>query len=98
MLRDDIICALSTPQGVGALAIVRVSGANSATLLSPYFISKRAQKLGLESHRAYFGDYSIASEHIDEVLITFFEEGKSFTGEESFEISCHGSPYIVARS
>jgi len=97
MLRDDIICALSTPQGVGALAIVRVSGANSAALLSPYFTSKRAQKLGLESHRAYFGDYSIAGEHIDEVLITFFEEGKSFTGEESFEVSCHGSPYIVAR-
>ena len=97
MLRDDIICALSTPQGVGALAIVRVSGANSAALLTPYFISKRIQKSGLESHRAFFGDYSIVGEHIDEVLITYFEEGKSFTGEESFEISCHGSPYIVSR-
>jgi tRNA modification GTPase len=97
MLRDDIICALSTPQGVGALAIVRVSGANSAALLTPYFISKRIQKSGLESHRAFFGDYSIDGEHIDEVLITYFEEGKSFTGEESFEISCHGSPYIVSR-
>jgi tRNA modification GTPase len=92
MLRDDIICALSTPQGVGALAIVRVSGANSAALLTPYFISKRIQKSGLESHRAFFGDYSIDGEHLDEVLITYFEEGKSFTGEESFEISCHGSP------
>jgi len=97
MLRDDIICALSTPQGVGALAIVRVSGTNSSALLSPFFTSRRAHKFGLESHRAYFGEYSIASERIDEVLITFFEEGKSFTGEESFEISCHGSPYIVAR-
>ena len=97
MLRDDIICALSTPQGVGALAIVRVSGTNSAALLSPFFTSRRAHKFALESHRAYFGDYCIASEHIDEVVITFFEEGKSFTGEESFEISCHGSPYIVAR-
>ena len=97
MLRDDIICALSTPQGVGALAIIRVSGTNSSALLSPFFNSKRVQKLGLESHRAYFGDYSIAGERIDEVLITFFEEGKSFTGEESFEISCHGSQYIVAR-
>ena len=97
MLRDDIICALSTPQGVGALAIVRVSGAYSAALLTPYFISKRIQKSGLESHRAFFGDYSIDGEHIDEVLITYFEEGKSFTGEESFEISCHGSPYIVSR-
>ncbi len=97
MLRDDIICALSTPQGAGALAIVRVSGVNSAALLTPYFISKRAQNSDLESHRAYFGDFIVHSEHIDEVLVTYFEEGKSFTGEESFEISCHGSPYIVSR-
>ena len=97
MLRDDIICALSTPQGVGALAIVRVSGANSAFLLTPFFISKRAQNSGFTSHRAYFGDYIISGERIDEVLVTYFEEGKSFTGEESFEISCHGSPYIVSR-
>ncbi|MCH9774618.1 MAG: hypothetical protein K0U14_05755, partial [Bacteroidetes bacterium] len=73
MLRDDIICALSTPQGVGALAIVRISGANSSALLTPYFVSKRAKKAGLESHRAYFGDYSIHDEHIDEVLVTYFE-------------------------
>ena len=97
MLRDDIICALSTPQGVGALAIIRVSGANSKDLLSPYFHSKRANKSGFTSHVAYFGDYSIAGEHIDEVLITYFEDGKSFTGEESFEISSHGSPYIIGR-
>ena len=84
MLRDDIICALSTPQGVGALAIIRVSGANSKRLLSPYFHSKRVNKSGFTSHVAYFGDYSIAGEHIDEVLITYFEDGKSFTGEESF--------------
>jgi len=97
MLRDDIICALSTPQGAGALAIIRVSGANSKDLLSPYFHSKRANKSGFTSHVAYFGDYSIAGEHIDEVLITYFEDGKSFTGEESFEISSHGSPYIIGR-
>jgi tRNA modification GTPase len=97
MLRDDIICALSTPQGVGALAIIRVSGANSKRLLSPYFHSKRVNKSGFTSHVAYFGDYSIAGEHIDEVLITYFEDGKSFTGEESFEISSHGSPYIIGR-
>lgn len=97
MLRDDIICALSTPQGVGALAIIRVSGANSKDLLSPFFHSKRVKSSGFSSHVAYFGDYSIAGEHIDEVLITYFEDGKSFTGEESFEISSHGSPYIIGR-
>ena len=97
MLRDDIICALSTPQGIGALAIIRVSGENSHSIITPFFDSKRASKTGYESHRAYFGDFCIKEEQIDEVLITFFDEGKSFTGEESFEISCHGSPYIVQR-
>lgn len=97
MLRDDIICALSTPQGIGALAIIRVSGENSHSIIAPFFNSIRATKTGYESHRAYFGDFSVKEEQIDEVLITFFDEGKSFTGEESFEISCHGSPYIVQR-
>ena len=97
MLRDDIICALSTPQGIGALAIIRVSGENSHSIITPFFDSKRVSKTGYESHRAYFGDFYIKEEQIDEVLITFFDEGKSFTGEESFEISCHGSPYIVQR-
>ena len=97
MLRDDIICALSTPQGIGALAIIRVSGENSHSIITPFFNSRRASKTGYESHRAYFGDFSVKEDQIDEVLITFFDEGKSFTGEESFEISCHGSPYIVQR-
>ena len=97
MLRDDIICALSTPQGIGALAIIRVSGENSHATIAPFFNSKRATKSGYESHRAYFGDFSVKEEHIDEVRITVCEEGKSGTGEESFEISCHGSPYIVQR-
>ena len=97
MLRDDIICALSTPQGVGALAIVRLSGANSHRLIERHFTSVKQQKQGWITHQAYFGDYTIDTEKIDEVLLTYFEDGKSFTGEESFEISCHGSPYIVQR-
>ena len=97
MLRDDIICALSTPQGVGALAIIRISGTYSAQVLSPFFHSKRQARVGWESHRAYFGDFTFEHEHIDEVLITYFEEGKSFTGEESAEIACHGSPYIIGK-
>lgn len=97
MLRDDIICALSTPQGVGALAIIRISGTNSAQVLSPFFQSKRQARQGWESHRAYFGDFVFAEEHIDEILVTYFQEGKSFTGEESAEIACHGSPYIIGK-
>ena len=97
MLRDDIICALSTPQGIGALAIIRVSGENSHSIIAPFFNSKRKSKSGYNSHQAYFGNFYDKDEQIDEVLITFFDEGKSFTGEESFEISCHGSRYIIQR-
>ena len=97
MLRDDIICALSTPQGVGALGIIRLSGTNSSSLLTPFFSSVRQKREGWTSHMAYFGDFTIDEERIDEVLVNFFAEGKSFTGEESVELSCHGSPYIIGR-
>ena len=97
MLRDDIICALSTPQGVGALGIIRLSGTNSSSLLTPFFSSVRQKREGWTSHVAYFGDFTIDEERIDEVLVNFFAEGKSFTGEESVELSCHGSPYIIGR-
>ena len=97
MLRDDIICALSTPQGVGALGIIRLSGTNSSSLLTPFFSSVRQKREGWTSHVAYFGDFSIEEQHIDEILVNFFAEGKSFTGEESIELSCHGSPYIIGR-
>ena len=97
MLRDDIICALSTPQGVGALGIIRLSGTNSSSLLTPFFCSVRQKREGWTSHVAYFGDFTIDEERIDEVLVNFFAEGKSFTGEESVELSCHGSPYIIGR-
>ena len=97
MLRDDIICALSTPQGLGALGIIRLSGTNSSSLLTPFFSSVRQKREGWTSHVAYFGDFSIEEQHIDEILVNFFAEGKSFTGEESIELSCHGSPYIIGR-
>lgn len=95
MLRDDTICALSTPQGVGALAVIRLSGANSTQCIAPYFTSRRQQRKGWESHRAYFGNFTVDGETIDEILLTYFADGKSFTGEESIEISCHGSPFII---
>ena len=52
MLRDDIICALSTPQGVGALGIIRLSGTNSSSLLTPFFCSVRQKREGWTSHVA----------------------------------------------
>ena len=62
-----------------------------------FFCSVRQKREGWTSHVAYFGDFTIDEERIDEVLVNFFAEGKSFTGEESVELSCHGSPYIIGR-
>ncbi len=90
---DDIICALATPNGSGALAIIRLSGKKSIDLTNGVFSKKLIDK---ESHSIHFGTIADDSgEIIDEVLVSLFKEGKSFTGEESVEISCHASPYII---
>lgn len=89
---NDIICALATPNGIGALAIIRVSGMNTLSLVSSCFSKDLVDKTSHTAHYGYFN--SPKGEMIDEVLITVFENGKSFTGEESAEIVCHASPYI----
>lgn len=89
---NNTICALATPNGVGALAIIRVSGQKTLSIVSNCF-SKNL--VGRTSHTAHYGFFkNNKGELIDEVLITVFENGKSFTGEESAEIACHASPYI----
>ncbi len=88
----ETICAIATGNGIGAIAIIRVSGSKSFEYVSKIF-SKDLTKV--KSHTLHFG--LIKNEEgdiIDEVLISAFHEGKSFTGEESVEISCHGSQFI----
>lgn len=88
---EDTICALSTAPGVGGIAVIRVSGSKAAQICQKIcsFIPNQP-----ESHRAYYGFCRgpNGSEIIDEVIATFFAEGRSFTGEETVEISCHGGP------
>lgn len=89
---SDTICAVSTPHGRGGISVVRVSGPASdkiVRLCCPFLPSN------LESHRVFYGHLrSKKNETIDEVLVTYFEKGRSFTGDQVFEISCHGSPLI----
>jgi tRNA modification GTPase len=87
------ICAVSTPAGYGGISVIRVSGPQAGKISQ-----KIAPKLTreLESHRAYLCatiDPKTKTE-IDQCLFTFFSHGKSFTGEETVEISCHGNPLI----
>jgi tRNA modification GTPase len=89
---NDPICALATSNGVGAIAVIRASGKDAISLVNPFFSKDLKKQV---SHTAHFGVLNdSAATPIDEVLITIFHEGKSFTGEESVEISCHGSVFI----
>lgn len=89
---DDTICALSTASGVGAIAVIRVSGKRTLEIVSSVFSKSLINK---PSHTAHFGTIlNDNKEVLDEVLITIFHHGKSFTGEETAEIACHGSIFI----
>ncbi len=92
ILSNDTICALATPNGIGAIGMIRVSGPESYAVVSKIF-SKSLE--GKATHTAHFGTiHTPNGTMIDEVLVTVFAQGRSFTGEESAEITCHGSPYI----
>lgn len=97
---NDTICAISTPSGVGAIAIIRLSGTDSwETTLSIFRKhGKIVDQDSIMPNKAYYGEvYDIQSsdyEMIDDVMATFFKMPHSYTGEDSVEISCHGSLYI----
>jgi tRNA modification GTPase len=89
----DTIIALATPQGVSALAVIRLSGADAIKVTDTLFVGKKLQ--AQPSHTVHFGTIGYAGKTIDEVLVTIFKEPSSFTKENAVEISCHGSPVIV---
>lgn len=97
--REKTICAVSTAPGAGGIAVIRVSGPKALEI-----VRKISKKFNLstfkpESHKCYFTEIidPRTNQVIDEGLITYFANGKSFTGEEVLEISCHGSPYITQK-
>lgn len=82
------------------VAWVRVSGPDAWQIARSVFRRKGSVSLDREKYRpryAYFGDILVGSEVLDEGLLILFEKGKSYTGEPSFELSCHGSPAIVKK-
>lgn len=94
MFFDETIVALATAPGTGAIAVIRVSGPNAIELTASIFRAKnKADLREQKSHTLHFGD--IVDDHIiDEVLVSIFKDKKSYTGENTVEISCHGSPFI----
>ena len=90
---NDTIIALATPQGVGAIAVIRLSGKDAIRLTNEVFFGKNLEKQ--ESHTIHFGTIRDGEKIIDEVLVSLFIAPKSFTKENVVEISTHGSSYII---
>lgn len=91
MISDDIIAALSTPYGRGGIAVIRVTGEGSIALCEKVFRPRSGKALSeYRSSAAVYGDIYDKSGLIDDGLATVFRAPKSFTGEETVEISCHG--------
>jgi tRNA modification GTPase len=92
---NDTICAISSPPGMGALAVIRVSGKQSLTIIDSLFVPFKGVTLSeTKSHSLRYGIIKREGETIDEVVVSVFKAPHSFTGEDSVEISCHGSTYI----
>ncbi len=94
---EDTIAALATPAGVGAISVIRVSGPESISAVDSIF--KGSSKLSdSESHKIHYGKiFSQSSDIVDDVLISVFRTPNSYTGEDSVEISSHGSSLVVQK-
>lgn len=98
MNKNEVICAISTAPGMGAIAVLRLSGEGAIDLTDGVFVSPSGKKLAeAGGNTVHFGRVLDAGELVDEVLVTVFRTPHSFTGEESVEIACHGSVYIQQR-
>lgn len=94
-MNQDTICALATPNGVGALAIIRISGGDALTVADRLF--KGASLSEAPSHTVHYGYIQDGGEAVDEVMVSVFRAPRTFTGEDSVEITCHGSPFIASK-
>ncbi len=94
--KNDTIIAPATAPGIGAIAVIRVSGQDAITKCAEVFQSIKNKKNlnNVASHTAHFGNIVDGERIIDEVLVTVFKAPHSYTSENTVEISCHGSPYI----
>lgn len=100
MSKYDTICAVSTASGTAAIAVIRLSGSESFQI-AHYIFRKNGNLLDIneiEPYKAYYGEVfdPIPDDKpmVDEALVTFFKAPHSYTGEDSVEISCHGSEFV----
>jgi tRNA modification GTPase len=95
MISNATIIALATPAGVGAIAVIRLSGEDSIDIVSRFFKSVRGKELkDQKTHTLHLGHIMDGDKMVDQVLVSIFKNPHSYTGENVVEISCHGSSYI----
>jgi tRNA modification GTPase len=89
---NDTIVALATAPGLGAIAVIRLSGSKAIEITASVFSKKSL--LNQPTHTVHFGKLLNGKEVIDEVVVSIYRAPRSYTGEEVVEISCHGAPLI----
>jgi len=96
MIHKDTIIALATPSGVGAIAVIRLSGENALQIVDANFRSVKKNKVlkNAKTHTIHLGHIINKGVVLDEVLVAVFKNPRSYTGENVVEISCHGSRFI----
>ncbi|TLX74727.1 tRNA uridine-5-carboxymethylaminomethyl(34) synthesis GTPase MnmE [Labilibacter sediminis] len=92
----DTIVAVSTAQGAGAIAVIRLTGPESISICDKVFksIKKDKKLMDQKANTIHFGSLMDDGKELDEVLVSIFKGPNSFTGEDTIEVSCHGAPFI----
>jgi tRNA modification GTPase len=95
MIATETIVALATPSGAGAIAVIRISGNDAISIASSVFESVSGKNIATQkTHTLHLGHIVDGNKILDQVLLSIFKNPNSYTGENSVEISCHGSTFI----
>ena len=95
LFSNDTIVALSTPQGIGAIGVLRLSGQKAISITQKIWSGVNLEQAN--SHTLHFGTIKDEEDILDETVTGIFRAPYSFTCEDVVEISCHGSPYILQK-
>lgn len=97
MLINDTVAAISTPPGVGGIAVIRISGENALEIAEKVFrpANKNKKLSEMAGYRAAFGGFYAEDSYIDEGIALLFKKPHSYTGEDVVELSCHGGEVIA---
>jgi len=95
MISQDTIVALASPSGAGAIAVIRISGEAAISIAAQVFQSVKGKDINKQkTHTLHLGHIVDGQKELDQVLLSIFKGSNSYTGENTIEISCHGSSYI----